>query len=44
MAKYTRTGGQFCGTAAESAIQSGIVGIDRRNSITRWIAMSTAPP
>ena len=35
MPKYTRNGGQSTGTAAASAIHSGMVGVDSRNSMTR---------
>ena len=44
IAKYVLTGSQPVGTAALRPIQSGIVGIEIRNSTTRWIRVSTAPP
>ena len=44
MAKYTLMIDQSRGTAAESASQSGIVGIARRNSMIRWIIASVIPP
>ena len=39
-----RDGDQLAGTAAASPIHSGMVGIERRISITRWITVSTQPP
>src|SRR5262249_40822222 len=35
---------RWWGRAAASPIHSGIVGIERRISISRWMAVSTAPP
>ena len=44
MAKYTRCGDQLVGTAAARPIHSGMVGIERRISMMRWITVSTQPP
>ena len=35
---------QSFGSAAASPIQSGMVGIERRISITRWMTVSIEPP
>ena len=40
----TCVGGQSLGTVADSAIHSGIAGMHKMNSITRWISVSTTPP
>ena len=44
MAKYTCNGDQPLGIAAASPIHNGIVGSERRNSITRWVTASNQPP
>ena len=44
IAKYTLIMDQSLGTAAAIPIHSGIVGIDRRISMTRWITVSIHPP
>jgi len=44
MPKYTRMIGQSGGSAADSAIHIGMLGMERRNSIRRWMTLSTVPP
>ena len=44
IAKYTCTTLQSAGSAAASPIHRGIVGIDRRISMMRWMTVSIAPP
>ena len=44
MAKYTASDDQSGGSAALSAIHSGMVGNDMITSMTRCTAMSAAPP
>ena len=44
MPKYICTTVQFLGRDTLSAIQRGSVGMERMNSITRWMARSTVPP
>ena len=42
--KYTRSAGHLGGSAAVSPIHSGRVGMLIRNSMMRWITVSTGPP
>jgi hypothetical protein len=42
--KYTRCGDHSFGRAAASAIHNGSVGIERMNSMKRWMTSSTVPP
>ena len=44
MPKYTSTGLQVTGRAADSAIHSGSSGNDRIISMKRWISVSIQPP
>ena len=44
IARYTRSGGQVDGTAALSPSHSGMVGMERSISMSRWTALSTPPP
>ena len=44
IAKYVLDRRPRGGTAAASPIHSGMVGIEIRNSISRWMNVSMAPP
>ena len=44
IAKYTCVTSQSRGSAAAKPIHSGIVGIDLKISIIRWMSVSIAPP
>ena len=44
MVKYTRWGDHSFGRAAAMAIHNGSVGIERINSMKRWMASSIPPP
>ena len=43
-AKYTCNGGHSAGTAALSAIHSGMDGNERSSSMARWMIVSVTPP